>query len=123
MFFVLAVMAWKVVSVMLVFLLVVFSVALVFDNLPKVGVALKTNYLEPERVAFVEYGAAPVFAENLRFNHNLISYSIDEGCDSERRVDMSGAFNMFSGSVKVVSFYELEVGGDILVGCSNEFVK
>ncbi|MFH0808139.1 MAG: matrixin family metalloprotease [archaeon] len=116
-------MVWKVVSVALVFLLLVFSFAIMLVNLPVKPVELKSNYLEPERVAIVDYGAVPVFAENLRFNHNLISYSISEDCDVERRSDMEGAFNVFADEVKIVSFYEVVTGGDILVGCSNEFVE
>jgi CARDB/Matrixin len=114
---------WKLVNTILVFMMVVFSVAFVLDNLPRKPVELKTNYLEPEREAMVEYGAVPVFAENLRFNHNLISYSISEDCDFERRSDMVEAFNIFADKMKIVSFYEVVDDADILVGCSDDFIK
>jgi len=114
---------WKLVNTILVFMVIVFSVAFVFENLPQKPVELRTNYVEPEREAMVDYGAVPVFAENLRFNHNLISYSISKDCDSERRGDMIEAFNIFADKVKIVSFYEVVSGADILVGCSDDFVK
>jgi CARDB protein/matrixin len=114
---------WKLVNTILVFMMVVFSVAFVLDNLPRKPVELKTNYLEPEREAMVEYGAVPVFAENLRFNHNLISYLISEDCDFERRSDMVEAFNIFADKMKIVSFYEVVDDADILVGCSDDFIK
>lgn len=110
-------------SVVLVFLLLIFSFAFVIENTFRGNVKLTTNYVEPEKVAIIDYGAVPVFEENLRFNHNLISYSIDEGCDSERRGDMRSAFNIFSSKVKIVSFYEVEADGDIMIGCSNEFIE
>ena len=110
-------------SVVLVFLLLIFSFAFVIENTFRGNVKLTTNYVEPEKVAIIDYGAVPVFGENLRFNHNLISYSIDEGCDSERRGDMRSAFNIFSSKVKIVSFYEVEADGDIMIGCSNEFIE
>lgn len=124
-------MVWKVISAILVFLIVVFSFAFMFDNLPGgKSVVLTKNYLEPERVELFEYEAVPVFIKNLRFNHNLISYSIDESCDSERRGDMIKAFNIFSDAVKVISFFEVETHSgvssnkvDILVGCSDDFIE
>ncbi len=116
-------MVWKVVSVVLVFLLLVFSFAFMLQSLPREPAQLTTNYIEPERVAVVDYGAVPVFAEDLRFNHNLISYSLSEDCDAGRRGDMRGAFNIFADAVKIVSFYEVVGDADILVGCSNDFLK
>jgi len=116
-------MIGKVVGVILVFMVLVFSFAFVVENLLQDPVRLKVNYLEPERGEFVEYGAVPVFAENLRFNHNLISYSFVEGCDAKRIGEMRGAFNIFASAVRIVSFYEVEDDGDILVGCSNKFVE
>lgn len=114
---------WKLVNTILVFMMVVFSVAFVLENLPRKPVELKTNYVEPELEAMVDYGAVPVFAENLRFNHNLISYSIAEDCDAERRSDMIEAFNIFADKIKIISFYEVEDDADILVGCSDDFIK
>jgi len=114
---------WGLVNMILVFMMIVFSVAFVFENLPRKPVELKANYMEPEREAMIDYGAVPVFAENLRFNHNLISYSISEECDAERRGDMIRAFNIFADKVKIVSFYEVVDDADILVGCSDDFVK
>lgn len=107
----------------LIVLMFVFSFAFVFQNFPREPVELKTNYLEPDNLEFVEYGAVPVFSENLRFDHNLISYYIDEDCDGVRRDDMVAAFNIFSENVKVVSFYEGDRDADIKVVCSNQFVK
>jgi len=111
------------VSVMLVFLLLVFSFALMIQRLPVEYVELKINYVEPERTEFFDYGSVEVFAENLRFNHDLISYWISEDCDAERRSDMIEALTIFSDEMKVVSFYEVDDDADILIGCSDDFVE
>ncbi len=108
---------------LLVFLMLVFSVMFVLENLPMESIVLKVNHLEPETLDVVEYGAVPIFAENMRFNHNLISYFISEDCDGSRRNDMVSAFNIFSREVKLVSFYEGDMDADIKVGCSDEFIK
>ncbi len=121
----------------MVFLMVVFSVSFVFENLSRDSVTLKLNRLESENLDLVgngsseyggvEYGDVPIFAENLRFNHNLISYSIDGGCGSVRKKGMIAAFNIFSSEVGIISFYEASIndssGADIKVGCSNEFIE
>lgn len=110
--------------VIIAFMMVVFAVSMVFENLPREPVELKINYLKPENSDIIDYGAVPIFAENLRFNHNLISYSINENCDKGRRDDMVAAFNIFSEEVKIVSFFEGRASdADIKIGCSNEFIE
>lgn len=117
-------MVWKVISAVVVFVLLVFGFILVFDNLPGEPVELEVNYLGSEAPVVIEYGIVPVFEENLRFSHDSISYSIGEGCDEARRVDMINAFDIFSDRVGIISFYETSGDGpDISVGCSDEFIK
>lgn len=117
-------MILKVMSVLAVFGLIIFGFAFVIDNLPKEPVELEVNYLEPEVLEIIEYGATPVFAEKLRFTHNIISYNIGEDCDDKRRDDMINAFGIFSESVGIISFYEAsENESDIDIGCSDEFIK
>ena len=106
-----------------IFVLFIFSFAFMFDNLPREPVELEVNYLEPVTSELVEYGATPVFVENLRFTNNVVSYNIEESCDEARRSSMVSAFNIFSDEVKIVSFYEGNGASDIKVGCSNEFVE
>jgi len=105
------------------FALIILSFSLVANNVPMKPVELKKNYLEPKSLEFVEYGSVPVFAENLRFNHNLISYDISNSCDNKRREEAVSAFNIFSEETKVISFYEVGKNGEIKVKCSNEFIQ
>ena len=126
-------MVFKVIVTILVFLMLIFGFSMVFQNLPIGDVKLKLNYLNPETPLLAEngsiiqnlvrYGAVPVFAKNLRFNHNLLSYSIGEGCDISHRNDMVAAFNIFSSEVKIVSFYEKLGDSDINVECSDEYIE
>ena len=117
-------MIWKVINVILIFLIVVFSFAFMFDDLTQKPIELRADYVEPESLGtIVDYGAVPIFAENMRFNHNLISYWIDKDCDKVRRDDMVAAFSIFSDEVKVISFYEGNASSDIKVECSNDFVE
>jgi len=101
------------------------SFGFLYQNAPGEPIALKTNYLEPESFEVIEYGAVPVFSKNLRFNHNLISYYIDNGCDLNRRASMIEAFNLFSDEMNLISFYEINVveDADISVGCSDDYIN
>jgi len=115
---------------MLVFLMLVFSFALMLERLPVEPVKLTTNYLDGSgeamgygQLSMVDYGSVEVFAENLRFSHNLISYWISSDCDAGRRGDMVEALTIFSDEMKVVSFFEVDDDADILIGCSNDFVE
>jgi hypothetical protein len=123
--FVLGFMIWKLVTLMVMVLLVLVSVSLVYENMPIDPIILKTNYLEPENLSLIEYGAVPVFAENLRFNHNDISYFISDDCDQDRRDSMVEAFVLLSDKVSVLSFYEAmnKDVTDINVECSYEYVE
>jgi hypothetical protein len=69
----------------------------------------------------IEYGAVPVFSENLRFNHNNISYYIDDTCDSIRRTSMIEAFDIFGEKMDNISFYRVSEPADIDVSCSSGF--
>lgn len=116
-------MIWKVIAtIFLIILLIMFSFIFVFRVYYIEPVQLEVNYLEA-KMASIDYGDVPVFAEDMRFNHNLISYSIEDGCDSLRRKEMVAAFNIFSDNVKSISFFEVKKGADIKVGCSNEFIE
>ncbi|MBT6690324.1 matrixin family metalloprotease [archaeon] len=116
-------MIWKVISSIVIFLMFVFSFAFMIENLPRDPVELKVNYVEPESVEIINYGAVPVFAESLRFNHNFISYFIESDCDEDRRGMMIESLGIFSDEVGIVSFFEGDETSDIKVGCSDEFIE
>lgn len=109
-------------SVLSIFVLLIFSFAFIFDNLPREPVELEVNYLEPDTSEISKYGLTPLFAEKLRFTHNIISYYIREDCGESRRVDMISAFNIFSDEMEIISFYEGDENADIKIECSDEFI-
>lgn len=61
------------------------------------------------------------FYENMRFNHNRISYFINENCNLEKQEKFREAFSLISEKVPVLSFRPVsEDAADILVGCSAD---
>lgn len=115
-------MVMKFLSVIATFIIAIFFISYVFQHMPGPPVALKVDDSRSSFDDRFDYGAAPVFADNLRFSHNLISYNIDEGCNSYRKDMMTRAFHIFTSETGVVSFYESKENPDIEVSCSNEFV-
>jgi len=117
-------MIGKMIGVMFLIVMLLFSVALYYQNTARGPVALEINGLNPEPFNLVEYGAVPVFADNLRFNHNDISYFIEDECNGTRREAMVKAFALFAKYMGVISFNEVATGdeADIDVGCSDDYI-
>lgn len=107
----------------MIFMLMLFSFSIAFDNLPQNIIKLKPHSTETINYTISTNETVPVFGENMRFNHNLISYVISKNCDQSQREEMISAFNIFSENVKIVSFFEDGENSDISVNCSTKFVK
>lgn len=109
---------------MIVLAALIFSYALIYQNLPLNPVEMKTTGIIPEPVTIINYGSPPVFAENLRFNHKNISYFIEPSCSDIRVSAMKEAFRIFQNKMGIISFYEINYPeADISVGCSDNFIK
>jgi len=127
-------MIGKLIAVIIVFVALFFSLSYLYQNLPQDPIKMTANTTEFEPTQIIDYGATPVFAENLRFNHNNISYSIEPSCSEVRITAMREAFGIFEEKMKVISFREVAHAGvpseegkdgeaDIMVGCSDEFIE
>jgi len=61
------------------------------------------------------------FYQNMRFNHNEISYYINPECSSEKELKMKEAFNFVEDETEILSFYsDFEDNADIVIGCSKD---
>ena len=80
---------------------------------------------QPENIDLTNIsGDIAQFYENMRFNHNDISFFIDPQCSSNENLRMKRAFAILSGQVPLVSFFELDnEQADILVACSPNFYE
>ncbi len=78
----------------------------------------------PKPLEIINYGTTPVFSQNLRFNHNNISYFIEPSCSNIRASAMREAFQIFQEKMEIISFYETaNKEADILIGCSDDFIE
>tara|TARA_Y100000310_G_C20690305_1_gene821774 strand:+ start:3532 stop:4470 length:939 start_codon:yes stop_codon:yes gene_type:complete len=116
---------WKeIFAIVFTLALVVFAVGFFYGRMPGEPVDLIEVLGDGEGIdVSIAYGETPVFAENMRFNHNLISFYIEPDCSEDRNQKMKEAFAIFHEEMNIISFYETQKGNaDILVGCSREYV-
>jgi len=103
-------------------LIVLFSVGIVYQNIPREAVKMRAEGIESEPFSIISYGGVPVFLDNLRFNHNDISYHINDSCSEVRRAAMIEAFGLFEWMTEYIRFYEVYGEADIDVECSDSVV-
>jgi hypothetical protein len=116
-------MIGKIITIAISLSLLAFSLGFLYQNMPRTPVDMAKKGIEAEPVSWVDYGVISVFEENLRFNHNDISYFISEPCSKKQRDAMVDAFRIFSEKMEIITFHEgIESRADILVGCSENFI-
>ena len=114
----------QVVSAILILALLIFSYTLIYQNLPQAPIEMKPHEIISEPITTINHGLAQVFEENLRFNHNNISYFIEPSCSNIQTASMKKAFQIFHEKMRIISFYEIDYkNADILVGCSEDFIE
>ena len=101
------------------------SAGFLYQSVPIDPIDMVLNKEKPKAVSVVNYGTTPVFAKNLRFNHNDISFKIESSCTEVRRNAMLEALNIWESEMGgIISFHESasNVEADIDIGCSNDFI-
>jgi len=115
----------KVVTIILMILLISFSFYYLYDNIPLNPTKLSVEGVIDDPEDFINYGETPMFAENIRFSKNEVSYYIDDSCPISRTLKMGEAFNIIEGSVNGLSFSEVidRNSAEVYVGCSDEEIE
>lgn len=111
--------------VIIFFFLVILSIfgAMIYQNLPGEEEPFNIVTDDPILKTNITYGETPMFMDNIRFDHRLISYSLSPFCDNRRKEKMGEAFSILEGSTKYISFKEVQTEADIFVSCSEEEIE
>jgi hypothetical protein len=116
-------MIGKIIGVIFALGLLAFSLGFLYQNLPgeprelSIGTEIKSPKID------VDYGATPVFMENLRFNHNNLSFFIEPDCPKRKENSIFEAFEIIGGE-GILSFYSSSGGDvDIFAGCSDDYIE
>ncbi len=117
-------MILKILEVLILIGLIIGGAFFIYQNLPGEPVDFVRRGSIDNSSINLNYGDTPVFMKNLRFNHNNITFFIEGTCSSDRRESTRRAFNLFSESVEIISFREVESSNaDIKVGCSDNYIE
>lgn len=101
-------------------LVVCFALFTLYNQMPGTPIGMKEiNSIEQEN-EIIEYGPTPVFSENLRFNHNNISYTISNLCSTKNYEAMLNAFQIFEQEMPPITFYKGDSNADIKVICDDK---
>tara|TARA_Y100000310_G_scaffold337740_1_gene425588 strand:- start:3457 stop:4413 length:957 start_codon:yes stop_codon:yes gene_type:complete len=89
--------------------------------IPEKPVKLEMKERKEESLELIDYGKTPVFIENLRFDHNNISFFIKPPCSNIRKSNIRNAFIIFGEKFKIIKFKEtFSINADILIECPNK---
>ena len=115
-------MASKVFSFIIIIIfigIIVYTGYFLYLNIPRAPEKLEVNVPILQETHEQEVFEIKQFYSNMKFNHNKISYFIDNNCNSVKRNRMIHAFEGLEEKVSIISFYEKKENHDILVSCSE----
>lgn len=104
----------------LLVVLIILTSYLAYQNYSMTGEVVK--YYDSKLEEYINDSAnATQFYDNMRFNHNNITYFILD-CDKQKTDRLNSAFLIISNSTEIINFTQIdnENDSDILVGCSKE---
>lgn len=96
-----------------------YELYIIYQNMPRQPKALlveqKNSDLKPENII----SNVMQFSENMRFNHNTISYNIASDCSPDEKLRMESALLELSTKTQIISFKSGDENSDILISCSE----
>ena len=109
------------VMLVLVLLIMVFLIYQLYLNIPRSPENLNVNIKNQNpSTNQIPNSSVTQFYENMKFNHNLITYNIDPSCDTKTRGRMEEAFDIIEEQVSSLTFREVNSNEDIKITCSRE---
>ncbi len=111
--------------IFIIFLLIISILLLISMDFLSYLFPPKTMELNVSIVKIPQYNnsssGAVQFYPNMKFNHNNLSYWIDENCTSDKRKRMIKSFELISNDVSFLTFFEKnENNPDIDIVCSRD---
>lgn len=102
----------------IILIVCLFALYYIYTNTPRSPVNLEVDIPKTDTIAV---NSSPVlqFHQNMKFNHNNISYFIYPDCDSKKKQRMRDAFDYITNIVGDISFQETMSDADIEVICSD----
>ncbi len=107
-------------TLLILMILLILSLYVIYTNIPGEPEYLNVNIQKIPKNIETKLSNAQQFYNNMKFNHNDISYIVNNDCDEEQRKRMERAFKELSDMVGKITFYSTGFSPDIEVSCSND---
>lgn len=109
------------ISIIVILLLISIGFYFLYLNLPREAKSLNVEIepikeIEPLNIEIKQ------FYPNMKFNHNKISYLIEDNCEDNKKQRMIIAFEELSKKVNIISFYSTANNPDIEITCSKKSI-
>jgi hypothetical protein len=104
----------------------IYEAYIIYDFLPKKQQTLIIVQRGPDFPILINETnntLATQFSQNMRFNHNIITYKIDPNCTKDKEENMLSAFLTISQETKIINFLEELTNPDISISCSEEVIQ
>ncbi|HRZ85975.1 MAG TPA: matrixin family metalloprotease [Candidatus Paceibacterota bacterium] len=108
-----------IISLIFCLIILVINYFIYFSEVQKFVRLNEENSNEKVNLTIKDYTNGLMFYENMRFPSKSISYSIDSGCNDNKKNDSREAFKEIEKQTNI-KFIEISKNGEIEVICSNE---
>ena len=115
-------MKYLIIAIFLLILITTTSFFL-YENLPGTPQNLKIEYQQELPKTINASSEVKQFIQNMRFNHNDLSYSFNNSCSQEQKQRIEQAFSIINKKTVSISFYETSKNPDINIICSEDLIE
>ncbi len=107
------------------FLLILISITsyFLYENVPGTPQNLKIEYQQELPRTVNASSEVKQFVQNMRFNHNDLSYSFNTSCSEEQKQRIEQAFLIIHQKTAIISFYQTNQNPDIDIVCSEDIIE
>ncbi len=106
--------------IIILLVLIAFASYFLYLNIPRSAEQLDVSIQEtqiPEQPLNIEINQ---FYPNMKFNHNQISYTINQDCETKKKLKMLEAFDELTRRATIITFYPTTTNPDIEISCTRE---
>ena len=106
-------MIGKILVLLILIVVAIILVGFFYQNLPQPPINLEIDSSESESFDIIEYG------------HNVISFNIDSGCETDHREAMLRALGIFQDEMEIIRFVEIDSvdTADIKISCPDKRIE
>ena len=111
------------VTTLVLLILILTTSYFLYENIPGTPQKLKIEYKQELPKTVNASSEIKQFVQNMRFNHNDLSYSFNTSCSEEQKQRIEQAFLIIHQKTTIISFYQINQNPDIDIVCSEDLIE